>query len=244
MKQKVIYEIIFFIISICTSFICLGLSYNSEVQDIIRTFIKFLPSNIPNYTWYIRVIILAIALFIGLVYIRFVRFISNSKNINTIKNISNYILFLIVGLPITHIILLFDLPFDIKNTTGYIIVYCLTFYVICRIIMAIFIASYYKILEKPLKNCRVVICKPTSSTTFEEISVFTKNLTFMECHSCIRSYAGDDLNNKEFFKIEEVNHSGKIIDSWNYYKTGENIDNLDEYLTKCYTISTNINWGY
>ena len=65
MKAKVIYEVIFFIISICTSFICLGLSYNSEVQDIVRTFIKFLPSNIHNYTWYIRVIILIISLLVG-----------------------------------------------------------------------------------------------------------------------------------------------------------------------------------
>ena len=240
--RRIVYEIIFLLSCICIGFCCLCFSKYQDIRDTVRVFIN--PTfDVPKYNWLTKAIILIVALSVGLIFIRLMRLIVNSKNVKQIKIISEYLMFLIVGLPITHIILQYDLPSQL-NTYIYIIFYILCFYLMCRIITALFVSSYFKILDKPVKNCRVVICHATSKTTFEVINTLIKNLTFDHCYNYINNYVGEPLKEREFFTIEEVSWLGKVVDSHSYYKNGDLIESIDDFLVKCYSLDKQVNWGF
>lgn len=106
------------------------------------------------------------------------------------------------------------------------LLYAIIFMVICMI----FEQAFYEKLKKGHKRCKLVICNVISSTSYEEGEVLVQKMTYDDCYSTMKNN-GERLTVRQFFKITELNWSGKKeVDSWRYYHTGDFIRDTDEVL--------------
>lgn len=169
-----------------------------------------------------------------------IRFFTNTKNVKKTAAFLNIFIQLILGIPITAIIyILFD---DIMSTLELEVLYkiaigALIYAVFFEIICYIFEKAFYDKLKKGHKRCKLIVCNVVSDSAYEDGDVIIQKKTFEECYAVLRNNC-EIIKIRQFFKIEELNWSGKkVVDSWRYYRNGDFIQETDEELCKKLMVS-------
>lgn len=186
------------------------------------------------------------------ILVRMSRWFVHSKNRDGILYIFSYITFFLVGFPIAHLFTYLFFYGSLRNSSNqsddaaYIkimIIYVIAFYVIARLLAYFLQKAYVILMNKPTKNYTLLIRSFKMADSVEVSKVVVRNMRFMECYNLVRSYA-EPMQMEEFFTIAETNWTGrKTIDSWNYDRTGELIENLEEEIRKQKALDKNVKWG-
>lgn len=169
-----------------------------------------------------------------------IRFFTNTKNVKKTAAFLNVFIQLILGIPITAIIYIFfdavieKLELDALYKIGIgALIYAVFFEIICHI----FEKAFYDKLKKGHKRCKLIVCNVISNSAYEDGEVIAQKKTFEECYSLLKNN-GEIIKIRQFFKIEELNWSGKkVVDSWRYYRNGDFIQETDEELCKKLMVS-------
>ncbi len=169
-----------------------------------------------------------------------IRFFTNTKNVKKTAAFLNVFIQLILGIPITAIIYIFfdavieNLELDALYKIGIgALIYAVFFEIICHI----FEKAFYDKLKKGHKRCKLIVCNVVSNSVYEDGEVIAQKKTFEECYSLLKNN-GEIIKIRQFFKIEELNWSGKkVVDSWRYYRNGDFIQETDEELCKKLMVS-------
>lgn len=181
-----------------------------------------------------------VSLVFVLVVTYIIRFFTNTKNVKKTAAFLNVFIQLILGIPITAIIYIFfdavieKLELDALYKIGIgALIYAVFFEVICHI----FEKAFYDKLKKGHKRCKLLVCNVVSNSAYEDGEVIAQKKTFEECYSLLKNN-GEIIKIRQFFKIEELNWSGKkVVDSWRYYRNGDFIQETDEELCKKLMVS-------
>ena len=191
---------------------------------------------------------LLISVLVVLVITYLIRFFANSKNVKKRAAILNIIVQLFIGIPLTTMIYAFLDPLLQLTRFEVVLLIALSALLYAIIFMGtcmIFERAFYEKLKKGHKRCKLVICNVVSSTSYEEGEVLVQKMTYDDCYTAMKNN-GERLTVRQFFKIIELNWSGKKeVDSWRYYKTGDFIRDTDEVL--CQSLmrvveAQNIDW--
>ena len=200
-------------------------------QDLVREYISH--RNGPFWElipfWAFMLLIFIILLSIGLLLEAFLHIFMDSRNLKVLKVVMYFITAIVVAIPFsvwpTELIVS-----TFRDRTEYdtSIIYFAFFYaLISRIIIYAVGFSYCKMLEKPRRNCRVLLCEVSSENGYDVKEIVLKRHTFNQCYTFIRN-RNEDIAPGQFYQIKETTFFGLIkIGSWNYYRDGSVIHDND-----------------
>lgn len=225
---------------------------NSLVNRIDNTFLQLIP------WWAYALVAIIILMVIGIVVANFLRVFVNSKNINVLKCILYFIVTIIVAIPFAR----FAMIFVDKIVHGYLTIITIEqirkyveynfdadfdfvfFSTVRGIVFSIFLRlqiyafgfTYFNILKKPVRNCRVLLCEALEDG-YQVKGVLAKRLTFSQCYNFMKNYTGE-IEKRHFFQVNEKGIFGiRVINKWNYYRDGHVMDcSEDEFLSKLYNM--------
>lgn len=192
-------------------------------------FIQLLP------WWTFALLAIILLLIFGLIVTQFFRVFVNSKNLNVISGFVYILITFIVAIPFARFVMIFlDMLLVSADFVVFAILRGIVFSILLRLQIFLFGVSYFTLLKKPNKNCKVVLCEVTSEDSYEVKNVLTKKMTFEQCFTFVRSYT-IDIEKRQFFQIIEKGLFGNKIDSWNYYRDGNPMRcTEEEFLSSLY----------
>ncbi len=157
-----------------------------------------------------------------------IRVFADTKNLKRLSLIVNIFVILIIGLPISALLLYYiDLyPVSIMEDSLVlgpairIIINCILFGIVFLLIILFFSKQYYEKLKRPRKRCKLEICEAVTNRDFVVKSVVLENYLFEQCFSAMRNH--EAIQPKQFYRITEMNwNKKKEVDHWSYYQNGE-----------------------
>lgn len=206
---------------------------DSAVQKSENEFMKMLP------WWTYALVIIIILLVVGIVFTGFLRIFANSKIIKRLTVINYIVITLIVAVPFARFLMMFIDIFLISTDFAiFASIRGVAFSILLRFQIYAFGFTYNKMLNKPVKNCRVLLCNAINETEFKVERVLAKNMTFDQCFNFIRNYT-NEIERGQFFRIQEKGFMGiGNIAHWNYYRDGQPMDcSEDNFIMKMYNSS-------
>lgn len=253
---KVLKNVLKFIAGLILGFVVLLLMETApDVIDTLHIFVKgidtpVIPVNAEVRTRWL-IFIIADLVFVSLVTM-LVRIFATSRNTDKLAEIVNVFAGIFAGIPFAALIfyavdrVLLDRAFTDTDPIVRILVSCLIYALLFMGIGMIFEKSYVKKLAKPKKNCRLQICEALSDTEYEVKEVLLRKKRFQECYTCLRN-TDRKPGSRQYFQIAEMNWTGKKeVDHWNYYGTGQLIEEPEEvFLPKMLLAekAKNVHWG-
>lgn len=238
---------------------------NEEMLDVnIILFINRLVSIIDNDFlqlipwWAYALVVIIILMVLGIVVSNFLRVFANSENINVLKGVLYFIVTIIVAIPFARFIMIFIdklvrdylILITLEQVKKYVeynynvdfqfvffsIVRGIVFSILLRLQIYAFGFTYFSILRKPVRNCRVLLCEALEEGC-EVKGVLAKRLTFGQCYNFMKNYTGE-IEKRHFFQINEKGIFGiRVINKWNYYRDGHVMDcSEEEFLSKLYNM--------
>ena len=229
-------------------FIGLAIQIYSPIEEFFDSIIAWLykillPATkgfmflIPN--WAIVLVFVIILLFIGIVVTRLFRIVAHSKNVSTLGTIISVFVTIVIGIPVTFYLMSILSKFiSTADGISYSMIYCIFFALIMRVMSHIFGFSYRRMLNEPVRNCKVMLCEVTALDSYEVREVKAKKLTFEQAFSYIRNNT-QEIPKRHFYQIVETGFFGlKKVDSWNYYRNGNVMEGTEEqFLSKLYMVN-------
>ena len=237
--MKILREIILLVIGFAVGMaVCLYEStarYITFVPNLFKPLVMLCKKNsflstVPNWAYLLAILIILLVLMI--VFTEFLRLFSNSKNLGRIYVLVCIVLGAAIVLPYTYFVLS-----RIQNNliSKSEMLYAFIFWLVFRLIGYGLGFSYGKMLRRPVRNCRVLLCDATGEGAYEFVKILAKHLTFSECYTYMRN-SQSDFPKGHFYQVQERGWFGLWkIGTWNYYRDGSAVKVTDaEFLSRMY----------
>ena len=208
---------------------------NELIQKIDNGFMKMLP------WWSYALVIIILLLVVGIIFTEFLRLFANTKSIKGLSVFLYIVITIIIAVPFARFVMIFIDGFFVRSDFAmFATIRGIAFSILLRFQIYAFGFTYCKMLEKPVKNCKVILCEVINDTSCEIKRVLTRRMTYEQCFNYIRNYT-IEIEPRQFFRILEKGFLGiGNITYWNYYRDGKPMDCSEEqFLSKMYNLNLN-----